>query len=266
MFVFGDFMRGEPNNHLLEGARFLGEATIPASYQTVLVERDTGLPALVIAETVGMTGHAVKGELWEINEDHRSALKSRLGMAKVTGLTVEAAGEQVKAQALVGSFPIQQPLLIEDYEEHRAILEDAKISLYRRFTRGAEQSNPTTQMSRQAGKAKWFASTEKTPDVLAQEFVGHAQQIMGKDAAGWDEVHPAAVAVIRNLNKRMNRDHDGSAPSPDELDSYQDLKTALSDEDGRKIVLIMQKLTSPSDERPEEADSDDPAATPVVRA
>lgn len=264
MFVFGDFMRGEPNNDLLDGARFLGEATIPAKYQTVLVERDHGMPALVIAETVGMTGQAVTGELYEINEEHRDRLKSRLGNSRVTGVTVEAAGEHIKAQALVGSFPIEAPILIENYREHRLVLETAGLHMYSRYTRNQGASNPQTQIASQKGKKSWLASTEKTPEQVADDFVGHAMTIMGKDAAGWESVHPAAATYISKLNRRMNGDHDGSAPQPDLMDSLEELKTSLGDTDGRKVVLIMRKLTSPSDGQLEEVDSDDPDAEPVV--
>ncbi len=67
LFVYGTLQRGHGNNRLLRGADFVGEGVTKESF----VLFNAGFPKAVPSEYApGRKTLPVKGEVWEINEDH----------------------------------------------------------------------------------------------------------------------------------------------------------------------------------------------------
>lgn len=258
LFMANDCMRDFPNHDILEGSRFLGEATIPTKYQLVLVEGDTGAPDIVEAAEVGIQAQDIHGELYEVSESVVEMLRKRMGKARLVGLTVETAAGPEKARSFVGaSYSIEAPLVVLEgsYRRHRAILEQSGIRLYRRFTRGT--NTPQDQMLSQRGKKRWIESTEKTPAQIAQEMdpqvdADQFRAAMDKTvgySVGWNEVERPALELIRLANRRMNRDHDGRVPAEDAMaEVVSRLQDAMGDPDGRMITMVLTNLTTPSGE------------------
>lgn len=64
LFVYGTLKRGDVRAYLLQGQRFLGEAITEPSYRMF----NTGsYPALVQARALGLSGLAIRGELWRVD-------------------------------------------------------------------------------------------------------------------------------------------------------------------------------------------------------
>jgi len=64
LFVYGTLKRGDVRAPLLHGQTFLGEARTAARYRLF----NTGeYPALVEAESVGLAGRSIHGELWRVD-------------------------------------------------------------------------------------------------------------------------------------------------------------------------------------------------------
>ena len=61
LFLYGSLKRGFPNNRLLEGQRFLGEATTRPRYRLY----DVGEYPALLPVTDG--GIAIRGEVWEVD-------------------------------------------------------------------------------------------------------------------------------------------------------------------------------------------------------
>lgn len=266
LFVANDMMRDCSNHCYLEKykARFLGEGKIPAAYQLVLVEGDTGHPYIVEAATVNAPrSQAIHGEIFEVDMGTIYALRPMLGKSNLVGLTVITEAGPVKCSAFVGpSFTMEQPIIIEggDYRKHKAVLEGAGLKLYRRYSRGT--SDPADQFNRQRGKRQWMDAANKTPEEIAQEMNPDTTIDQFKNAVtdtlgttvGWSEIEPAAMDLIRLANKRMNRDHDGSAPAPEMSEVLSQLMDAMDDPDGRVVTMVMNRLTNPVGEPEQEAE------------
>lgn len=252
IFVCNDTMRGMINHDRVQYCRFLGEATIPRHYGMVLIESDTGHPEIVKAVTIGADPQDIKGELYDGNDFILNECQSHYGIAKRVGLTVETATGPAKAAVLLHNSSNSKPLIVAegDYRNHAVILEQTGLHLHRRWTRG--RSDPTEQMLSQRNKDQWTKDANTTPEQTAQEIEAQA---MGQFRAavektigttvGWGELEPAALKMIRLANRRMNRDHDGSAPVEDELtQAMQDIQMALGDDGPRRLTMIMRQFTN----------------------
>lgn len=66
IFVYGTLKRGDVRAYLLEGQRFVGDIKTAPRYKLF----NTGeYPALVEADTLGVAGVSIVGELWEVDDD-----------------------------------------------------------------------------------------------------------------------------------------------------------------------------------------------------
>ncbi len=70
IFVYGTLKRGFPNHALLDGARFVGEATTLERYPMIVQGRY--FSPVVIPEAG--TGHHIVGEIWEVDDERLAAL------------------------------------------------------------------------------------------------------------------------------------------------------------------------------------------------
>jgi gamma-glutamylaminecyclotransferase len=82
LFTYGTLMRGERNEYLLEGARFIGKAKTKPCYGLLSIPGNYSFPALVEQGSLALyngPAMAIEGELYEV------PLALRAGMDQIEG-------------------------------------------------------------------------------------------------------------------------------------------------------------------------------------